>query len=175
MTLSVDPAIESFCGSKTRLLTFGVLASAEAPTTGYRVALIAGLPREKVYPVLREGGATGAIRKLETGFILVDLGLRQLLVERVKVTFDSAWERPGNTSSRPGEEELREIRRLTRKLRLYDPNNRIPESALLELERDPGKNKALRRLGRRPSRRKDPRTRLRRPGPCSPRVPRTGG
>jgi len=50
-----DPALLSLFGSQTRLLTMAVLANADEALTGYRVAKIAGLPREKVYPELRKG------------------------------------------------------------------------------------------------------------------------
>jgi hypothetical protein len=154
MTVSTDPAIEQFCGSRARLETLGVLAAAETPMTGYRVAQIAGLPREKVYPELRKAVALGTVEKGEAGYSLIDGDLRTLLRERVRVTFESAWDRP--LSARAVEAELRQIRRQTRKTRLYDPANRIPAAAIRELERDPEKNRTLRRLGLRPSERKQP-------------------
>jgi hypothetical protein len=156
MPTSTDATIEAFCGSKARLLTLGVLASAEVPLTGYRLARIAGLPREKVYPELRKAIAAGSVVKAETGYSLVDADLRRLLRERIRVTWDSYWDKPGNPSGQAVDVELRQIRKLTRKLRLYDPSNRIPPAAVLELERDPKKNRALRRLGLRPSSRKEP-------------------
>jgi hypothetical protein len=154
MTVSADPAIEQFCGSRVRLETLGVLAAAVTPMTGYRVAQIAGLPREKVYPELRKAVALGTVQKDETGYVLVDGDLRTLLRKRVRVTFESAWDRP--LSAGAVEAELRQIRTRTRKIRLYDSANRIPAAAIRELERDPEKNGRLRRLGLRPSKRKKP-------------------
>jgi hypothetical protein len=154
MPASTDAAMEAFCGSRTRLLTLGVLASAEAPLTGYRVASVAGLPREKVYPELRKAMAAGLVIKDEGGYLLVDLEIRQLLRSRIRVVWDRYWDRPAGPSSEAIGAELWEIRKLTRKIRLYNPNNRIPPGALRELERDPHKDRALRRLGLRPSRRK---------------------
>jgi hypothetical protein len=124
--------------------------------TGYRLAQVAELPREKVYPELRKALASGSVRKTVSGYSLVDVDLRQLLRERVRVTFESAWDRPGTGSSQGVEAELRQIRRQTSAIRLYNPRNRIPAAAVRELERDPEKNRALRRLGLRPSRRKEP-------------------
>ncbi len=155
MSASSDPATEAFCGSKTRLLTLGVLAASEVPMTGYRVALVAELPREKVYPELDRAMASGLVTKSEKGYSLVDPDFRQLLRSRVRVVWSSYWDRPGGPSTGAVDEELRAIRRLTRKVRLYDPENRIPPDALRELVRDPEKNRALRRLGLRPSQRKD--------------------
>jgi hypothetical protein len=154
MAASTDVVLEAFCGSRTRLLTLGVLASAEAPLSGYRLALVADLPREKVYPELRKAIAAGSVAKTEFGYSLVDPDLRQLLRSRIRVVWNSNWDRLGSRSSTAVDEELREIRKVTRKISLYDPGNRIPPNSLRELERDPEKNRALRRLGLRPSRRK---------------------
>ena len=135
-------------------MTLGVLASAERPITGYRLAQVAELRREKVYLELRKAIAAGSVVKGGAGYSLVDRDLRQLLRNRIPVTWDSCWDRLGTPSGQAAEEELRQIRRLSKNSRLFDPTNRIPLSAIRELERDPGKDRALRRLGLRPSRRK---------------------
>jgi hypothetical protein len=155
MPATTDAALEAFCGSRTRLLTLAVLASAEVPISGYRVASAADLPREKVYPELRKAIAAGSVIKSAAGYSLTDPDLRQLLRSRVRVVWNSNWDRLGSRSSTAVDEELREIRKMTRKISLYDPGHRIPPDALRELERDPEKNRALRRLGLRPSRRKE--------------------
>jgi hypothetical protein len=154
MPASTDVAMESFCGSRARLLTLGVLAAAEIPLSGYRVALVSALPREKVYPELRRAIAAGSVIKGEAGYSLVDPEIRELLRSRIRVVWNSYSGKPGRLSAEAADAELTEIRKLTRTVRLYNPRNRIPAAAIRELERDPEKNRALRRIGLKPSRRK---------------------
>ncbi|MCI4319163.1 MAG: hypothetical protein L3K23_03390 [Thermoplasmata archaeon] len=93
MKTAVDPSLLSLFGSRTRLLTMAVLANADEPLTGYRVAVIAGLPREKVYPELRKGIATGLLRSSSNGFRMVDSDVRALLRKRVRIRWDEEWDR----------------------------------------------------------------------------------
>lgn len=155
MPAESDDALEAFCGSRARLLTLGVLAAAEAPLSGYRVAEVAGLPRPKVYPELRKASEAGIVARSERGYSLVDPELRSLLRTRVRVTWDWYWDRSDRPTSEALERELRHIRRTRKRVALFDPKNRIPEDAVRELTRDPEKNRALRRVGLRPSERKD--------------------
>ncbi len=154
MPAASDRALETFCGSRVRLLTLAVLAAADAPLTGYRVAAVAQLPRAKVYPELRKALSTGVARKTAAGFSLVDPDLRQLFRKRVRVTWDEVWDAPERRSAEAVNLELEGIRRSRSKVPLFDPNNRIPQSALRELQRDPEKDRTLVRLGFRPSARK---------------------
>jgi hypothetical protein len=131
-----------------------VLASAEAPLSGYRIAKVAGIPREKVYPELRRAVAVGSVAKSATGFFLIDPDVRELLRKRIRVTWDTYWDRPGRLSTGAVDRELEAIRQTRRRVPLYNPANRIPKQAILELERDPEKDLALMRLGLRPSSRK---------------------
>lgn len=55
MKTELDPGPLAFAGSKTRVLTLGVLANAERPMTGYRVAKTAGLAPIKVYGGTSQG------------------------------------------------------------------------------------------------------------------------
>ena len=108
MSATSDAALEAFCGSRTRLLTLGVLAAAEVPLTGYRVALVAGLPREKVYPELRRSIAAGSVVKGESGYSLVDREPRKLLRSRIRVVWSKYWDRPYGSSAGSVSRELRE-------------------------------------------------------------------
>jgi hypothetical protein len=87
MTTDRDPALVAMFGSRTRLLTLAVLASADEPLTGYRVAEVAGLPRQNVYPELRRGMMIGMIEKVAEGFRLTDHDVRALLQKRVPISF----------------------------------------------------------------------------------------
>jgi hypothetical protein len=154
MAAESDVVLESFCGSRTRLLTMSVLASAEAPLSGYRIASVAGLPREKVYPELQRAIAVGSVEKTASGFVLIDTDMRSLLTKRVRVTWDNYWDRSDRPSTEAVDRELEVIRQRRKRVPLYNPANRIPKRAIRELERDPEKDRALIRLGLRPSSRK---------------------
>lgn len=156
MPAESDLALRVFCGSRARLLTLGVLASAEAPLTGYRVASVTGLPRSKVYPELRKAVKAGIVERTDIGFSLVDPDIRTMLRARIRVTWDSYWDRPDRSTSLAVRRELDRIRRARKRVPLFNPKNNIPESAIRELTRDPDKNRALRRLALKPSERKDP-------------------
>ncbi len=149
-----DLALSGFCGSRARLLTLSVLAAADAPLTGYRIADVSGLPRAKVYPELRKALAVGSAQKTASGYTLVDLDLRRLLRKRVRVTWDAVWDAPDRRSTGAVDRELAKIQRAQRRVAIFNPNNRIPKEAIRELERDPEKDRALERLGLRTSIRK---------------------
>lgn len=85
MKLESDARVESLFGSRARLLTLAALASAPGAVTGYRVAEITGLPREKVYPELRRAIAAGVVTKTTNGVRLVDPNLRAFLRKRVPI------------------------------------------------------------------------------------------
>jgi DNA-binding transcriptional ArsR family regulator len=160
MKADVDPALLSLFGSRTRLLTMAALASAQEPLTGYRVAAIAGLPREKVYPELRKGVAAGLLTSARDGFRMVDADIRSLLRKRVRVRWDKEWDR-----ARAGwDEETRS--RLTTLLASIPTDSTYlrPEGwtpspsarkAIREMERPPSKDALLRRRGLRSSDRTD--------------------
>jgi hypothetical protein len=93
MEAGVDPTLLSLFGSQTRLLTMAVLANATEPLTGYRVAVIAGLPREKVYPEIRKGLVTGLLAHTDDGYRMVDPDVRRLLQKRVQIRWEKEWDR----------------------------------------------------------------------------------
>jgi hypothetical protein len=155
MRVDIDPGLTALFGSRARLLTLAVLANADEPLTGYRVAKIAGVPRQKVYPELRRGVATGLLERSGDGFRLSDSDIRAILRKRVRIRWDAEWDRARVSRAVKVASELGQIRASLKGVETYDPTNRIPVEALRELERDPEKNRVLRRLGLRPSLRKD--------------------
>jgi hypothetical protein len=155
MELAVDGPLTSLFGSRTRLLTMAVLANADEPLSGYRVAKVANLPRQKVYPEIRRGIKAGLVQSSPTGFSLSDPDVRALLRKRVRISWDEEWDRSRTGRSALVSAELGRLRSSLNGVRLYDPDNRIPASARRELERDPAKNLILRKYGARPSVRKD--------------------
>ena len=160
MLNEVDPSLLALFGSRTRLLTMAVLANAEEPLSGYRVAAIAHLPREKVYPELRKGIDTGLLTTIGDGYRLVDPDIRALLQKRVRIRWDEEWDR-----ARSGwNEETRG--RLTALLASIpsDPAYLRPKGwkpspsarkAIREMERPPSKDEDLRLRALRTSDRSD--------------------
>ena len=93
MRRDTDSALVSLFGSETRLLTMAVLANANEPLSGYRIAMVANLPREKVYPQLRKGVASGILEAGPTGFRMIDADIRALVRKRVRIRWDPEWDR----------------------------------------------------------------------------------
>jgi hypothetical protein len=155
MESDVDPALAALVGSRSRLLTLAVLANSDEPLSGYRVAKIASLPRVKVYPEIRKGIGTGILVKEGEGYRMVDMDLRSLLRKRVRIRWDQEWDRARSIRAKSAAADLERIQASLKGVRLFDPKNRIPRAAKRELERDPEKNRILRRLNLRPSARKD--------------------
>ncbi len=160
MKTDVDSSLLSLFGSQTRLLTMAVLANSDEALTGYRVAMVAGLPREKVYPELRKGISTGLLTTGSDGYRMVDPDVRALLRRRVRIRWDEAWDR-----ARKGwDEETRG--KLTTLLASIptDPSYLRPKGwkpspsarkAIQEMDRPPSKDALLSRLGLRTSARSD--------------------
>jgi hypothetical protein len=149
-----DPVLEQLVGSRTRLLTAAVLANSDEPLTGYRIAKIAKLPREKVYPELSKGVKSGLFGQRGNGFFLLDSDLRALLRKRIRIRWDSEWDRARKGWAESASGEIRDIKGELQGVSRYDPKNRIRASALEELRRRPAKNRVLRKLGLRISKRK---------------------
>jgi DNA-binding transcriptional ArsR family regulator len=85
MERPADAGLLAFCGSETRLLTFGVLAKTRRPLTGYRIAQLTGLPQTKVYKELRRAMLVGTVQRAADGFRLVDREIRDLLRQRFRL------------------------------------------------------------------------------------------
>ena len=77
-----------------------VPANAEQPMSGYRVAKVAGLPRQKVYPEIRRGVDAGLVVETPSGFRLADADVRALLRKRVRIRWTEDWDRPGGPVAR---------------------------------------------------------------------------
>jgi hypothetical protein len=137
MPTDPDPALVALTGSRTRLLTLAVLANAAEPLSGYRVAEVAGLPRQNVYPELRRGLITGMIKKVAGGFLLSDDDVRALLQKRVPTSF-----RPSASA----------VDRLYRRLEALPPPNWEGLGPIrYNLRRRREKDELLKKQGMRPS------------------------
>src|SRR5271170_6733661 len=123
MKFPLDPALATLFGSRTRLLTMAVLANAEEPLTGYRVAKVAGLPRQKVYPEIRRGVRAGLVGESASGFRLLDPDVKALLRKRVRIRWDEEWDRARAESSGRVTSDLRQIPASLNGVRTYDSRN----------------------------------------------------
>lgn len=107
MTISIDPAVVTVTGSKTRALTLAVLANADRPFTGYRVAEVTGIPRSKVYAELARAERGGVVAKTPNGYRLADRALATWLCQRVRISWaddllsDSRANRAARSKSLP--------------------------------------------------------------------------
>jgi hypothetical protein len=144
-----DPALESAFGSRARLLTLAALANAARPLTGYRVAAMTGVPRPKVYPILRRAVAAGLVRETRTGFRLIDPDVRTLLRKRIRIY----WLDDLLAEHERREPEVREVTawlRRTKRARVRGPPGWQPRNPRL-YRRDPEKDRILREMGLQPS------------------------
>jgi hypothetical protein len=155
MEIRADPILTSLFGSRNRLMTLAVLANSDEPLTGYRVAKVAHLPRQKVYPEIRRGIKAGLIRRSGAGYSLADPDVRALLRKRVRIRWDEEWDRARSGRRWEVNDDLAQIRLALKGVKIFDSHHRIPDSALRELERDPEKNRILRKYGGRASGRKE--------------------
>jgi len=164
MATDLDPTLLAMFGSRGRLLTVAVLANADEPLTGYRIAQIADLPRQIVYPEIRRGLVSKAIEEVDGKYRLADPDLRGLLRKRVPIVGSREWDaaRKGWAEETPAllAADLADIRGKLRKNRYYlRPKGWKPSAANLvvmrELARSPEKDASLRRAGLRTSARKD--------------------
>jgi hypothetical protein len=154
--LEIDPGLVSLFGSQTRLLTMAVLANADEPLTGYRVAKIADLPRIKVYPEIRKGVATNLLARDGVGYRMIDNDVRTLLRKRVRIRWDKEWDRAREGWNEQTRDRLAEILASIPK----DPGYLRPKgwkpsasarTALQEMDRPASKDTLLRRRGLRTS------------------------
>jgi len=160
MRRDVDASLVSLFGSQTRLLTMAVLANANEPLTGYRVAVIANLPREKVYPLLRKGVATGTLVAGPEGFRMIDADVRALLRKRIRIRWDQEWDRARSGWDKETRGKLTGLLASIPK----DPTYLRPKGwkpspsarrAIRELERSPSKDALLSSRGLRTSARRE--------------------
>lgn len=90
--IEVNPSIAALFGSINRVRTLAPLANAYGPMTAYRVAVLAGIPRSKVYDELRNLLATGVVeerrnRKGSSTWVLLDRDMALYLRKKFRI----AW------------------------------------------------------------------------------------
>lgn len=160
MTPKADRALLALLGSRTRLLTMATLANAGKPLTGYRVAVVAGLPRDKVYPVIRKAVAAGLLERVKGGYRMVDGDVQALLRKRVRIRWDEDWDRERDGWGDQTPARLSAIlESLPRESTYLRPKNWVPSKSakakIREMRRPASKDVFLRAHGMRTSERKD--------------------
>ena len=136
MTAELDPALVAFLGSETRARTLGVLANAEFPMTGYRVALVAGIPRTKVYRELRRAIQARIVRLEQDGYRLIDPDFRILLRKRIRRAWSEDWARTYDDRTKAARKRLRELDTLPAiDYSRYTPNPVVARRYAREFER----------------------------------------
>ncbi len=131
----------AFAGSRVRALALGVLANAESPLSGYRVAQIAGLSQIKVYEALRAASRAGIVRKSPDGYRLVDADLGSYLRAKVRLRWSEERRTRGSPIKRPSRTDLRS------QASWFDPS---------KYRANPGVAKRYRREFLRPSEKNEP-------------------
>ena len=149
-------------GSATRGATLGLLASAERPLSGYRIAKLAGCQQTKVNAVLaslRDGKlvATVPLGANRTGWVLEDPDLRRFLRRRFRVSWSEDW-LEHRTREAPRDREIRRQLSRLEPLDLSKFDGFVPRNPQ-ELARPPEKDRVLRELALTPSPRKRGRAR----------------
>lgn len=153
MRADIDSRIVALCGSETRVLTLGVLANAEMPLSGYRVAKVAGLPEIKVYQELRCNVEAGLVEKSAKGYTLLDPDVRALLRKRIRLSWSEEWYAGEAARASRAKETLALPARWFDRAR-YAPNPAIAARYAKEIERPAEKDRLAVMIGRGSSRKR---------------------
>jgi DNA-binding transcriptional ArsR family regulator len=138
MKISLDPSLVALFGSETRVAVLAVLAGASRPLTGYRVAKIAGVQPIKAYGELRRLQGARVVRKLPSGWQLLDPQVRRFVGNRVRVAWSEDWEAGVRERARRAEKVLAGSRRWFDPSR-YQPNPSVAVRYSREIDRPPEK------------------------------------
>jgi hypothetical protein len=134
-------------GSEVRSSVLAVLANANGPLTGYRIARTGGLPQPKVHVQLRRLAKAGiTVRKAE-GWVLVDLRLAALFTRHRRVLGWEDWRQEHRRRENAGLGTLDELRKLPHP---NPPAGWVPRHPE-EYSRPPLKDRMVRRMGLEPS------------------------
>jgi DNA-binding transcriptional ArsR family regulator len=99
-------------GSEVRSSILAVLANANGPLTGYRIARTGGLPQPKVHVQLRRLAQAGVVVRKPEGWLLVDRRLAALFTRHHRVLGWEDWRQEHRRLERAGPSVMDELRRL---------------------------------------------------------------
>jgi DNA-binding PadR family transcriptional regulator len=149
MANQVENAAEAVFGSGTRAKVLGYLAQASVPETGYGIAKALDLAIGNVYKELEsleEWAIVGSELDFKGGkrYRLIEEALRPFLLKRLRILPSDDWFSADRVARRRG--RLKEIRALEVKV----PRTRTARADRPfrgELQRSPGKDRELKRIG----------------------------
>ncbi|MGA9840371.1 MAG: hypothetical protein WBF81_09490 [Thermoplasmata archaeon] len=145
--MEVDASLSAFCGSETRLRLLAVLANAQHPLTGYRVAKTGEVSISKAYPELNRLAESNLAIHSAQGWRIVDKDVAALLRKRVRIVDTGDWFR-----GKPKRDA--EDRRFLSKLRKLPPpdwSQIDPKAIRYDVSRRREKDALLVRNGMKPS------------------------
>jgi DNA-binding transcriptional ArsR family regulator len=130
-------------GSEVRSSVLAVLANANGPLTGYRIARTGGLPQPKVHVQLRRLAKAGVIVREREGWVLVDLRLAALFTRHHRVLGWEDWRQEHRRREQAGSGIMDELRRRPHPTPPPGWVPRHPEA----YSRPPLKERMVRRMG----------------------------
>ena len=163
-TKTYNPQLAALFGSDARVRTLAVLANSRSPLTGYRIAKVATFSPTKAYAELRRLTTARLIRREGKGWVLSDDDVRLLLQKKVRWSWIDAWDQDRKGWKEETPRLLSESLSSVREERARNPYflrpkgyrpTRDAEKVVEEWRRPPSKDRALRRLGLRTSKRED--------------------
>ncbi len=89
--METDPALSGLVGSETRLRVLAVLANAQRPLSGYRVAKTGAVSISKAYPELERLAASKLVIRSARGWSIRDEDVAALLRKRVRIVDSGDW------------------------------------------------------------------------------------
>jgi len=148
----LQPALRRLLGGETRAKVLGLLADATVPKTGYELAKAARASPSKVYAILRDLAGAGLVKSVSNrpgvkAYSLTDPDLRRFLLRNVRITTIGEWFSPARVRQR--ESMLDRLQPMRFELRAPEIGRKqLPNYR--EFERPPDKDRALRRIAKRP-------------------------
>ncbi len=144
--MEIDAGLSSFAGSETRVRLLAVLANAQHPLTGYRVAKTGMVSVSKAYPELGRLAKSHLVIHTARGWSIQDEDVATLLRKRVRIVDSGEWfrEKPKRDA---------EDRRLLTRLKDLPPpdwSGLQPKKIRYDLDRRREKDELLARHGMRP-------------------------
>ncbi len=89
--MEIDAALSGLVGSETRLRVLAVLANAQRPLTGYRVAKTGAASISKVYAELERLATSNLVIHSARGWSIKDQDVAALLRKRVRIVDSEDW------------------------------------------------------------------------------------
>jgi hypothetical protein len=130
-------------GSEVRSSVLAVLANANGPLTGYRIARTGGLPQPKVHVQLRRLAKAGIAARRSEGWVLVDLRLAALFTRHRRVMGWDDWRQEHLRREQAGPSTMDRLRQLPHPRPPAGWSPRHPEA----YSRPPLKELMVRRMG----------------------------